>query len=251
MATTAVRPVASVQVTRSLPGNRFDHIFFPGIAWLMLIIVFVGFAPTYYLAGLVRAPLPATIVHVHGALFSCWILLLIAQTSLVAAGRVNIHRRLGIAGFTLACLMIIAGVWVATEFLARGGGPVGMDARSFYAIPLSNILVFGTLIPCAFRARINPPAHKRIILVATTALMTAAIARWHFAIVQHKPAIAMRFSYLFVLMLVIYDLWATHKVHRATLWAGAFLIVVQQAAFPIGQTAAWHAFAGWVQSAVR
>jgi hypothetical protein len=60
MATTAVRPVASVEVTRSLPGNRFDHIFFPGIAWLMLIVVFVGFAPTYYLAGLVRAPLPAT-----------------------------------------------------------------------------------------------------------------------------------------------------------------------------------------------
>jgi hypothetical protein len=40
-------------------------------------------------------------------------------------------------------------------------------------------------------------------------------------------------------------------VHRATLWASAFLIVVQQIRFPIGQTAAWHAFATWAQSLVR
>jgi hypothetical protein len=39
--------------------------------------------------------------------------------------------------------------------------------------------------------------------------------------------------------------------YGATLWASAFLIVVQQIRFPIGQTAAWHAFATWAQNLGR
>jgi hypothetical protein len=79
------------------------------MAVLILATVFAGFAPSYYFAGIFRAPLPSRIIHVHGAVFSCWILLLITQTSLVSAGRVDVHRRLGIAGFVLACLMVVVG----------------------------------------------------------------------------------------------------------------------------------------------
>jgi hypothetical protein len=50
---------------------------------------------------------------------------------------------------------------------------------------------------------------------------------------------------------VAYDLWTSRKVHRATLWAGGFLIFVQQIRIPIGKTAAWHAVAGWVQLHAR
>jgi hypothetical protein len=57
------------------------------MAALMLATVFIGFAPTYYLAGVFQAPLPNRLIHVHGAAFSCWMLLLIVQTSLVSAGR--------------------------------------------------------------------------------------------------------------------------------------------------------------------
>jgi hypothetical protein len=106
--------------TSNLPGRRFDHVFFTSMALVMLVTVFVGFAHTYYLAGLFRAPLPSRIIHVHGAVFSCWILLLVAQTSLVSAGRVDIHRRLGVAGFFLGSLMIVLGVVAATDSLARG-----------------------------------------------------------------------------------------------------------------------------------
>ena len=60
-----------------------------------------------------------------------------------------------------------------------------------------------------------------------------------------------RFSYIFLFLLVAYDLWSTRKVHRATLWAGAFLIFVQQIRPFIGHTATWHAFASWVQSLAR
>jgi hypothetical protein len=251
MVTTVARPHNPAKPVTVPPGRRYDHIFFFTMAALMLVAVFVGFARTYYLAGVFQAPLPNLIIHLHGAAFSCWILLLITQVSLVSAGRVDIHRRLGVAGFILACLMVILGVMAATDSLVRSAGPPGRDPLFFYVIPLSNILVFGTIIFFAFRARSNPPAHKRLILIATTALMVAAIARWPLAMVHRKPAVAELVSYTFLLMLVAYDLWSTRKLQRATLWAGAFLIAVEQIALPIGHTAAWHAFAGWVQSVAR
>ena len=126
-----------------------------------------------------------------------------------------------------------------------------MDPKVFYIIPITDMLVFATLVFFAFRARFNPPAHKRLILVATVALMIAAIARWPLALVHRNPIRAALFSYLFLLVLVAYDLWSTRKVYRATLWAGAFLIFVQQIRMPIGQTAAWRAFASWVLSHAR
>src|SRR5713226_3785729 len=110
MAATLAQHQIAAPVIRTLPGRRFDHVFFPVVAWLMLITVFVGFAPSYYLAGAIRTPLPSFAIHVHAVVFSCWILLLIAQTSLTAAGRIDIHRRLGIIGFLLACCMLIVGV---------------------------------------------------------------------------------------------------------------------------------------------
>jgi FtsH-binding integral membrane protein len=249
MSTIAMRPMQAAQPIRTAPGRRLDHIFFSSMAVLMLATVFLGFARTYYLAGVFRAPLPSLIIHLHGAAFTCWILLLVTQTSLVAAGRVDIHRRLGIAGFLLACLMVFLGVLAATDALVRSA-PLGRDAKAFYLIPLTDMLVFATLIFFAFRNRSNPATHKRLIFVGTVALLIAAIARW--PIWSHRnPITAALVSYVFLLILVTYDLWSTRKLHRATIWAGAFLIFVQQIRIPIAHSAAWHSFATWVQSIAR
>jgi hypothetical protein len=117
MATAAVPRTTSEITTR---GHRSEHLFFCGMALLLLATVFVGFAHTYFLAGVFRAPLPSPIIHVHAVLFSAWILLLITQTSFVSVGRVDIHRSLGIAGFGLTCLMVVVGALAANDLLARG-----------------------------------------------------------------------------------------------------------------------------------
>src|SRR5258708_32179611 len=101
MATAVAHATNPAKPSVDLPGRRYDHLFFSAMALLMLVTVFVGFARTYYLAGVFHAPLPSLIIHLHGAVFSCWILLLVTQASLVAAGRVAVHRRLGILGFLL------------------------------------------------------------------------------------------------------------------------------------------------------
>jgi len=251
MATTLADTRAVTKTATALPGRRFDHYFFSGTAGLMLVCVLVGFGPTYYLAGVFNAPLPSRIIHVHGALFSCWMLMLIVQNSLASAGRVDIHKKLGLLGFGLACLMVIVGWVAATDRLVRGTAPPGVDTYFFYIVPMTDMVIFATLMFFAFRVRRDPSAHKRIIYIATMGILLAAIARFHVSWLFHKAPHAAIASYFFLVLLIAYDLWSTHKIHRATLWAGGFLIFVQQIRLPIGKTAAWHSLAAGVQSFFR
>jgi FtsH-binding integral membrane protein len=147
--------------------------------------------------------------------------------------------------------MVVLGVLAATDSLARGFAPPGLDAATFYVVPITDMLILSTLVFFAFRNRSNPAAHKRFILIATIGLMIAAVACWPFAPVYRNPIAATLVTYIFLVLLVGYDLWSIRKVHRATLWAGAFLIVVQQIRIPIAKTAAWHAFAAWAGSMMR
>jgi hypothetical protein len=98
-------------------GRNFRHEnrFFGAMAAVFLVVIFTGFARTYYLAGVFKAPLPNLLVHIHGAVFSLWIFLFITQVSLITVHRADLHRRLGMFGFGLAWLMVILGVLVATD----------------------------------------------------------------------------------------------------------------------------------------
>src|SRR5260370_36403026 len=196
MATAVAHATNPANPSVGLPGRRYDHLFFPAMARLMLATVFAGFARTYYLAGVCHAQLASLIIHVNGAVFSCWILLLVTQASLACAGRVDIHRRLGIAGMLLACLMVIVGVLAANDLLMRGGR-AGLDAQVFYIVPLTDMLIFGSLIFFAFRARPHPPVRKRLILIAPTAVLIAAVGRLPFAGAPKIPNRAALFSYSF------------------------------------------------------
>ena len=251
MATTVAGPRSVTTAIAAVPGRRFDHYFFSGTAWLMLACVLVGFGPTYYLAGVFNAPLPSRIIHIHGALFSCWMLLLIAQNSLAWTGRVDIHKKLGLFGFVIACLMVVVGWIAATDRLVRGTAPPGVDTYFFYITPMTDMVIFATLIFFAFRARRDPWAHKRIIYIATVGILIAAIARFHLSWLFHKAPHAAIASYAFLVLLIGYDLWSARKIHRATLWASGFLIFIQQIRLPIGKTTAWHSFAAGVQSFLR
>ena len=226
-------------------SRRYERYFFLAMAVLILGTVLLGFAKTYFLAGMFRAPLPSWVIHVHGAAFTAWILFLVLQTSLVSAGRLDVHRRLGMAGFGLACAMVILGAMAGTDLLRRNGATFGVNAKAFYAATLGDMVIFGALVYFAYRARFNPSAHKRLILIATITLMEAAINRWPFAIIERAPFMIDVFAYTFLLLLVAYDLWSTRKVQRATLWGGLFLVIMQQLELPIGKTAIWQSFATW------
>jgi hypothetical protein len=226
---------------------RTDDVFFSGMALLILGFVLLGFGRSYYFAGVFRAPLPSPLVHVHAAVFTAWILLLIVQTSLVSAGRVDLHRRLGIFGAALAGAMVVLAVLVATEALARGFKPPGsrLDPKSFYSIPIFSTAVFCVLLVWALRARADGTAHKRLILIATISLMGPAVNRWSFLPHANRGLLTSLIVDFLILLIAGFDLWSRRRIHRATIKGGLFMIIAHQLMFPIGMTSVWHRFAAF------
>ena len=176
------------------------------------------------------------------------------------AGHTDIARFGGASGYSpapwggrvrAAYAMVVLGVLAATDSLVRQAGPPGTDPETFYIVPLSAMLVFGTVITFAYRNRANSPAHKRsnlhchycpdgrgIRTMAACLPPQASICGDD--VFLRLPGDAYRVPP-----------FSLHKVHRATLWAGGFLVVVYELRFPIGKTAAWHAFASWAQNLAR
>ena len=227
-------------------GQR-DRLFFSGIALLVLIAVLVGFARTYFLAGVFSSNLANAMVHVHGALFTLWMALLLAQVALVACHRTRWHMRLGVAGMFLAPLMVVTGFATLIAGIRRRSVPPPV-LQIFTTQDILLLCLFAFLISWAFLARRDTPTHKRLVLCATFLIIIPAIARW--PIVGNIAQNPMPF-YLcvnsFPALLVVYDLWTRRLLHRATICGVALMIILQLAVLPLARTALIGHTIAWLQ----
>lgn len=240
MATDALRQQA---VPRMRVTPKADRIFFAVMVVLLWATVLYGFAKTYFLAGMVTAPLPNRLIHLHGAVMTLWMVLLFVQTALVSARRVKWHMTLGLFGFGVAVAMVIIGPLAATDSLRRGVSVLGLDATTFYMIPLSAIFLFGVLAFFGYRLRRQPANHKRLMLIATIALIDAAVGRWPIAFFQTNPKAQDLVPFGFLLAIMIFDLATQRRILRSTLLASLLLIVVHVTRVPIAFTGPWQSFA--------
>ena len=240
---TTTRRSGATQAT--IPNYRVERLFFSGLAGLILFSVVIGFAQSYYLVSVSNTPhwrsfnTPPypVLVHVHGLLFTAWVLLLIAQTSLVAAHRVSLHRRLGIAGFILASLLSMAGFAVVCEAMARHV-PLGRPGIVDQSVAILNVVGFAVLTYFGYRQRRNPTAHKRFMVLATISLLPAAFSRWPiFHDGNHLRAAVC--CYVLAAIVACYDGWSRRQVHSSTLLGAAMLALTNP---PITELLTHNAF---------
>jgi hypothetical protein len=234
-----------VTIDRAPRQTRSDSIFFPTMAIIMALVVFAGFAPTYYLKYQFNGPPLSVLKMVHGAAFTAWIALLITQTGLVAGNRRDIHRKLGVAGACLAALVVALGTMLAIDALRRGFVPPGApSAAAFFAVPMGDMAAFTTLAGLGVLNRKRMDYHKRYMLMATAAIIDAAVARFPLGVIQQGGLpVVFLVSDLFVVAMALYDLAAKRRMHPATLWSGAILVGSQILRLWIGGTQFWHDFA--------
>ncbi len=210
------------------------------------VIVFAGFARTFYLKQVFGTPPLTALLILHGVLMSAWFVLFIVQTRLVAAGRTDLHRRLGVAGALLALAILVVGPTVAVTAAKLGHTP-GPPPLVFLVVPLVDMIVFALLVGSALVFRRRRDIHKRLMLLSCVGLLTAAIARipvdaWH------QAGIVAYFSttILLVLMCVAYDTTKHHRLHAAFGWGAGLIIVSWPLRLALTSTAPWMAFATWL-----
>ena len=224
-----------------------ERLFYIGMVVAIVITVFAGFSRTFYLRPYFQTQTLIPLLILHGVVFSSWIVLLVTQTTLVATKRMRTHMRLGIAGGLLASLMILIGT-VTAIVRAKGPSPVpGVNPLSFLTIPLGDMLVFASLVGAAFYFRRRADTHKRLMLLATIAILPAAVARLPFAFIQqYGPLAFFGLSDLFIVPCLIYDFVTRGRPHRATVLGGALIVISHPLRLVIGSTYAWLVFATWL-----
>ena len=237
--------------TRRRFNPTVERIFFASMAILLCAVVFIGFSPTYFRAGMIHAPLPSPILHFHGAVFTLWMLLFLVQTALVSARRVKWHMSLGIVAFCLPPIMIVLGFIAAVDALHRGVSIGPLDPAVSLSIPLLGIAWFTVLILASWWTRRRPDAHKRLILLSTIALSDAALGRFPWDRIGMSPAAgAVTGLGLMIVLVLLYDLFALHRIHRSNIWAAPITFAVGAFAVPVGMTHAWHAFAAFLNHSI-
>jgi FtsH-binding integral membrane protein len=224
---------------------RADSIFFPGIAFAMAALVFVGFAPSWFLrAYFPQSAALSPLIVIHGAVFTLWVLLFIVQTSLIAANRRDIHRKLGWWGVGLAVAMVVLGWMAAVNSLRHGVTPLpGIPPAAFFAVPVGSLVAFMPLVLLGILNRKRSDYHKRYLLMSMITVLIPAAARIFLGSKIPPILAAYAVADIFVLALLAYDSVKLGKVHRATWTGSAILIASEPGRLMIGQTHWWQSFA--------
>jgi hypothetical protein len=213
--------------------------FYVVLAVLMLLLIFVGFWPSYYgplMQGAAEAPL---LLHVHGVIYIGWMALLILQVTLAARGQIRTHRAVCSFGIGYGALIWIVGVIVsfaAPAFNVNSGEWTVDQAAAFIPIPLGDMVLFGSFFLAAVINRSKPELHKRLMVLATMAILFAAAFRLQNAGVSIPVAIVV--WYVPLAMAMVYDFVQRGRVHVLYL-IGAVVMGIALLRLPFGETETW------------
>jgi uncharacterized membrane protein YozB (DUF420 family) len=242
-------PTSIARETGRIPQSTArvrEHRFFSGMALAALLVALVGFAPSYYLRSFSTAEPLTTLVHLHGGLATAWLLLFVAQTSLVSIGRTDLHRRVGPLGAGLAVLFVVVGY--ATSITAARKGvtpPGGPPPLAFLAVPLATLLSFAVLATLGVLWRRERDTHRRLMLLATIAILPPAFARFRW-FGFGGPPVAIGGTCLFVIAAMLWDRRVHGRIHPAFLWGGGLLMLSLPLRFALTQSETWLAVARWL-----
>src|SRR4051812_7929692 len=207
------------------PADRkaSERRFYSRMALFLVALVLLGFGPSFYLRGVVPSyprpnpTLPAAVI-LHGSIFTLWMMAIVAQTQLIAAGKPAVHMKLGMLTVLLAILLIPVMYLTAVWQVARANQPPFTDPLTWTIVPLAVIIPFAILIWQGWNKRRDVQTHKRLMLsAAIVSVMGPAIARLSLA-----PPTVPGFTILLLLgltlfvPLILWDRKTVGHVHPAT-----------------------------------
>jgi hypothetical protein len=174
---TASNITADRRLGRFEPSHPWDRWAFPLLVGLVWLGILMGFVPEIAQHFARHEPPYPPILHVHGVVFGGWLWLLTAQVGLVRAGRVDIHRKLGLVGAALAPILVVVGL--ATAYVMdRLEFGTAKDSTPSLIGQFTDMLGFATLAGAGLLLRGRGAAHKRLLLLATLYIADAGFDRW-------------------------------------------------------------------------
>jgi hypothetical protein len=201
--------------------------FYPWIAIALSLVIIAGFSRTYYLRFLFDLPPMTLLVHLHGLVFTAWLALFVAQTRLIAAHRVDLHMKLGIAGVVLAVILTVVTLWTV---VVQAGIPrvraTGLTNTQHTLVGFTSIGMYAAFIALGLAARRRSALHKRYMVLAMIAILSPATARLVAAVgmFEYANVFVPAMAAAFVIACLVYD-WRTSRVIHPVYVIGGAVIV--------------------------
>jgi hypothetical protein len=229
---------AAAPTTTQARRRRAPLSVFAVIQLYMAAVVFVGFAPSFYLKP-ERALAADPSIHVHAGVMTLWIVLMAVQGVLPARGNTRLHRTLGWWGAGLAALVLITGVMITINGVRHGHDPFGLGSgEAFAAIPFRDLTTFAGFFAVGLITRKRAPdAHRRMMTLATLAVIPAALAR--LAAFTPEPMIV-AINHAPIAAMVAYDLWTRRRVLTSTWLGSAILVAATPLCLAMARTQGWQ-----------
>jgi len=211
-------------------------------------IALVGFWPTYFGRLVTGAVHVIPIVHLHALVFSGWLLLLVAQATLAATSRIELHTRVGRLGMVYGVLLIVVGEATAfAMFGARLAEGNVQEARSRLFAPVTDLMVFAPFLAAAWLYRDRPEVHKRLIVVATSILLIAAVHRITVFGGPPPPLPVLLLVWLLPIAIGVgSDLVRRRGVHIVYVLGVAAVLFMKFGRRPIARSDPWRHFVDWL-----
>jgi uncharacterized membrane protein YozB (DUF420 family) len=224
-------------------GRDTGRLFYVSMAVLFVAIAALGFAPRSLAILSGTMPNPPLVVHVHAALMAAWLLLFLAQTSLIARGRRQLHRTLGAASLVVAPAMMVA-MLAVSAFAYRGRMDAGLDtvAANVLLLQYPSLIVFAICFSWGFVCRrTDAETHKRMMLIASLSGLNAAFGRmpWLPGYAFGENNIVHYYQLLLFVPPVVYDFLRLGRVHRAYLIGGGLFLALIVAASSLWNSRWW------------
>lgn len=193
----------------------------------LVAFVVLGFARTYYSRILTDPPPLTMMLHLHAAVFTIWMALFLTQAGLVAAHRVDLHRKLGITSAIFAGVAFVVGVLAVFQTaISNHVSPSGLAPPQFSIIGFTTIGLFGAFIALGLVFRRRPGLHRRFMVLGFIASISPATARVLrlLDVQDYRDALIPLCAALFVAACLVYD-WRKHRVVHPAFVVGGFVIV--------------------------
>lgn len=211
-----------VQPRRTTVGRPFYLV----MSLIMAAVIIGGFSTTVPSDFAADPGLPL-LLHVHGAVFTLWVILFVAQPAFIARGSIALHRKIGWIGAGTAAAMLVMGL-VATIYAVRYDRvPSFFPPPIFLTMNLIGILVFAGLVSAGLAFRHRAEWHKRLMLCATISILGPGLGRLlpMASFGAAAPVVMFATIALFAFAGPIADLIAMRRVHRAYYWGVATILL--------------------------
>jgi uncharacterized membrane protein YozB (DUF420 family) len=260
---------ATVKTIPALTRNswRVDHWFYIVVAVLVIVLHVAGFGPSLIDESM-RNGQPSLLVIIHGGVAAAWLLLFLAQATLVATGRTSVHRRLGVVAPALTVVMVVLIFLTTIELVRRGydlsgdllrpaagapGAPVPSAAELDGGLNgFVSALNFGILVAAGWWYRRRPEIHKRLMLVALLSLTSVPLLHLAGYVIGRWPdlfgpaSVAPFAANLLLFAGAVHDKITRGRIHPISVWVPLTLIAVMQFSSAVALSAPWRQFSTWL-----